>query len=164
MKRRILKVWQFVLLLAMLMLIPQTMFFSVLHVDRDVAENIAEQLKDEARESIKDNVFLSIAENILLDQIPEESVSGYELMTKFPIPMCILYFGSLPVLILLVVFFCFKRTKFVPIIAAGVYGLFGIICSSIFCGVFPDRFYQGLNRQKIFSAFCGKKYFLWECT
>lgn len=27
MKRRILKVWQFVLLLAMLMLIPQTMFF-----------------------------------------------------------------------------------------------------------------------------------------
>lgn len=92
MKRRILKVWQFVLLLAMLMLIPQTMFFSVLHVDRDVAENIAEQLKDEARESIKDNVFLSIAENILLDQIPEESVSGYELMTKFPIPMCILYF------------------------------------------------------------------------
>ena len=45
MKRRILKVWQFVLLLAMLMLIPQTMFF------------------------------------------------------------------------------CFKRTKFVPIIAAGVYGL-----------------------------------------
>lgn len=86
MKRRILKVWQFVLLLAMLMLIPQTMFF------------------------------------------------------------------------------CFKRTKFVPIIAAGVYGLFGIICSSIFCGVFLDRFYQGLNRQKIFSAFCGKKYFLWECT
>ena len=65
MKRRILKVWQFVLLLAMLMLIPQTMFFSVLHVDRDVAENIAEQLKDEAGESIKDNVFLSIAENIL---------------------------------------------------------------------------------------------------
>ncbi|MFR5970498.1 MAG: zinc ribbon domain-containing protein [Clostridium sp.] len=34
-------------------------------MDRDVAENIAEQLKDEAGESIKDNVFLSIAENIL---------------------------------------------------------------------------------------------------
>lgn len=45
MKRRILKVWQFILLLVMLVLIPQTMFLPVLHVDRDVAENIAEKLK-----------------------------------------------------------------------------------------------------------------------
>ena len=84
MKRRILKVWQFILLLVMLVLIPQTMFLPVLHVDRDVGENIAEKLKDQAGENIKDNVFLSIAENILLEQIPEESLSGYELMTKFP--------------------------------------------------------------------------------
>ena len=163
MKRRILKVWQFILLLVMLVLIPQTMFLPVLHVDRDVAENIAEKLKDEAGENIKDNVFLSIAENILLEQIPEESLSGYELMTKFPIPTCFLYFGSLPVLVLLIVFFCFKRTKFVPIIAVGVYSLFGIIYSSIFCGEFPDKFFQGFNRHKMFSGFCGKRYFLWVC-
>ena len=88
MKRRILKVWQFVLLLAMLMLIPQTMFF------------------------------------------------------------------------------CFKRTKFVPIILLQpVYmGFLVLFAAVFFCVVFLDRFYQGLNRQKIFSAFCVKKYFLWECT
>lgn len=156
MKRRILKIWQFILLLVMLVLIPQTMFLPVLHVDRDVAENIAEKLKDEAGENIKDNVFLSIAENILLEQIPEESLSGYELMTKFPIPMCFLYFGSLPVLVLLIVFFCFKRTKFVPIIAAGVYSLFGIICSSIFLWGVPGQIFSGFQpAQNVFR-------FLWK--
>lgn len=156
MKRRILKVWQFILLLVMLVLIPQTMFLPVLHVDRDVAENIAEKLKDEAGENIKDNVFLSIAENILLEQIPEESLSGYELMTKFPIPTCFLYFGSLPVLVLLIVFFCFKRTKFVPIIAVGVYSLFGIICSSIFLWGVPGQIFSGFQpAQNVFR-------FLWK--
>ncbi len=156
MKRRILKVWQFILLLVMLVLIPQTMFLPVLHVDRDVAENIAEKLKDEAGENIKDNVFLSIAENILLEQIPEESLSGYELMTKFPIPTCFLYFGSLPVLVLLIVFFCFKRTKFVPIIAVGVYSLFGIIYSSIFLWGVPGQIFSGFQpAQNVFR-------FLWK--
>lgn len=162
MKRRILKVWQFVLLLAMLMLIPQTMFFSVLHVDRDVAENIAEQLKDEARESIKDNVFLSIAENILLDQIPEESVSGYELMTKFPIPMCILVHCRF--LFFWLCSFASRELSLYLLLQPVYMGFLVLFAAVFFCGVFPDRFYQGLNRQKIFSAFCGKKYFLWECT
>ena len=164
MKRRILKVWQFILLLVMLVLIPQTMFLPVLHVDRDVAENIAEKLKDEAGENIKDNVFLSIAENILLEQIPEESLSGYELMTKFPIPTCFLYFGSLPVLVLLIVFFCFKRTKFVPIIAVGVYSLFGIIYSSIFLWGVPGQIFSGFQPAQCFpvfverDTFCGYVY------
>ena len=163
MKRRILKVWQFILLLVMLVLIPQTMFLPVLHVDRDVAENIAEKLKDEAGENIKDNVFLSIAENILLEQIPEESLSGYELMTKFPIPTCFLYFGSLPVLVLLIVFFCFKRTKFVPIIAVGVYSLFGIIYSSIFLWGVPGQIFSGFQPKcfPVFverDTFCGYVY------
>ena len=164
MKRRILKVWQFILLLVMLVLIPQTMFLPVLHVDRDVAENIAEKLKDEAGENIKDNVFLSIAENILLEQIPEESLSGYELMTKFPIPTCFLYFGSLPVLVLLIVFFCFKRTKFVPIIAVGVYSLWYYLQQYFFVGSSRTNFFRVSTGTKCFpvfverDTFCGYVY------
>ena len=79
MKRRILKVWQFVLLLAMLMLIPQTMFF------------------------------------------------------------------------------CFKRTKFVPIIAACVYGLFGIICSSIFLWGVPGQILSGFKPAENILRFLWKE-------
>lgn len=163
MKRRILKVWQFILLLVMLVLIPQTMFLPVLHVDRDVAENIAEKLKDEAGENIKDNVFLSMAENILLEQIPEESLSGYELMTKFPIPTCFLYFGSLPVLVLLIVFFALRERSLYRLLQS-VYIVFLVLFTAVFfCGEFPDKFFQGFNRHKMFSGFCGKRYFLWVC-
>ena len=76
-------------------------------------------------------------------------------MTKFPIPTCFLYFGSLPVLVLLIVFFCFKRTKFVPIIAVGVYSLFGIIYSSIFLWGVTGHIFSGFQpAQNVFR-------FLW---
>ncbi len=148
-RRRTLRIWHMIMLISILTFIPVTMFIPVLHVDRESMEHVIDDIGgDEV-----DNSFVSVFEKALLNEIPDESANGYDVMTaeveegalsndymevlednlwRVQVPMWILYFGAIPLIILIVIFFAVRRTKFVPLIPTAVYAAGGIVGSSLF--------------------------------
>lgn len=167
-ERRTLRIWQLIMLLSVLVLIPLSMWIPVLHVDSEVAENVIDDLAGEAT----DNEIISIFEKELLKEIPEASANGFDVMTfqipedeessefgqmlednlwRIQLPMWFLYLGVIPFIAIILIFFVVKRTKFVPLIVTALYAGFGIISSSTFLWKIPDYIMDSVE-EKLLQA------------
>lgn len=175
-RRRILKIGHFVMLLFILIWIPVTMFFPVLHMDQSVIVGAVGDMKltDEQQYEFLERMSESLKET------PAVSASAFEVLTadysqlelegeikegveeslwKIQFPMWIMYLGALPCLVLVLVIFMTKRTKFVVVISSAVYGAAGIVGSTLFIwgtpGMIREQLEQVLSSPSQFLTLTG---------
>lgn len=163
-QRRVLRAGHMIALLVLLVLIPVSLFFPVLHMDKEVVLDAVDEL------DLADQYEYLLLEQLSdsLKEVPDVSCSAFEFLMdgysgdklddqtreriedswwKIQIPMWFLYLGALPCIVLALVIFRLKRTKFALVIPTAVYGIAGIVGSSIFIWGTP-----GLLRDQVEDA------------
>lgn len=168
-QRRTLRLWQLIVLSGILTVVLVSMFFPVIHLDKEVVKNVASDVIQRVAEAVSEQDPTGILGSTLLEssglekELDEQldrqlekvnldrSWSCLELMTAGNGPavcLWIFYLAVVPLLILLfVVFFC-RRTKYVAVLPAAVYGIAGLAgCGAAFWKT-PDylagRIYTGV--------------------